>query len=154
MSEKKPLNSKGKNPSVPVSSLAKLFNLTSVRIQQLASDGIVIRTSRGRYDLWSSISNYIEYLQERRVNQWDDESENPTELKKQQLRRTKEEADKLELANAKTRGELIEKSEVIKAGEEIMAIVRNAILNDKITEEAKDKCLKNLLRLKSKLNEI
>lgn len=154
MSEKKPLNPKGKNPSVPVSSLAKLFNLTSVRIQQLASDGIVIRTGRGRYDLWSSISNYIEYLQERKVNQWDNESENPTELKKHQLRRTKEEADKLELANAKTRGDLIEKNEVIKAGEEIMAIVRNSILNDKITEEAKDKCLKNLLRLKSKLNEI
>jgi phage terminase Nu1 subunit (DNA packaging protein) len=105
--------SSAKNPSVTVSTIAKLFNLTSVRIQQLAADGVVKRTARGRYDLWSSVRNYIGYLQERKVNQWDTDEENPSEIKKHQLRRTKEEADKLELANARTRGELVEVWKVI-----------------------------------------
>ena len=138
----------GKSPTVPVSTLAKLFNLTSVRIQQLASDGVVIRSARGRYDLWSSVRNYIGYLQERKVNQWDTDEENPSEIKKHQLRRTKEEADKLELANARTRGELVEVWKVISFFEKQTVAMRSVIINSSTTEDAKDKLLGNLARLK------
>ena len=138
----------GKNPSVTVSTLAKLFNLTSVRIQQLAADGVVIRSARGRYELWQSVKNYIEYLQERKVNQWDSNEDNPTEIKKQQLRRTKEEADKLELANARTRGELVEVAKVKRLGEQVMSGIKTKILNMPLTDDEKDKCLRDLLSLK------
>jgi|TARA_R110000822_G_scaffold75947_1_gene182663 phage terminase Nu1 subunit (DNA packaging protein) len=138
----------GKSPTVPVSTLAKLFNLTSVRIQQLASDGVVIRSARGRYDLWSSVRNYIGYLQERKVNQWDTDEENPSEIKKHQLRRTKEEADKLELANARTRGDLVEVWKVISFFEKQTVAMRSVIINSSTTEDAKDKLLGNLARLK------
>ncbi len=141
----------GKSPTVPVSTLAKLFNLTSVRVQQLAADGIIQKSGRGRYDLWPSVRAYIAYLQERKVNQWDSDTADPTEIKKHQLRRTKEEADKLELANARTRGELIPVEDVERAGQEIMAAIKNVILNDAVTDEAKDKCLKNLSGLKIKI---
>jgi phage terminase Nu1 subunit (DNA packaging protein) len=127
----------GKNPSVTVSTLAKLFNLTSVRIQQLAADGVVIRSARGRYELWQSVKNYIEYLQERKVNQWDS-----------QLRRTKEEADKLELANARTRGELVEVAKVKRLGEQVMSGIKTKILNMPLTDDEKDKCLRDLLSMK------
>tara|TARA_R110002074_G_scaffold145325_1_gene294142 strand:- start:101 stop:571 length:471 start_codon:yes stop_codon:yes gene_type:complete len=137
-----------KSLSVPVSTLAKLFNLTSVRIQQLAADGVVKRTARGRYDLWSSVRNYIGYLQERKVNQWDTDEENPSEIKKHQLRRTKEEADKLELANARTRGELVEVWKVISFFEKQTAAMRSVIINSSTTEDSKDKLLENLARLK------
>jgi phage terminase Nu1 subunit (DNA packaging protein) len=137
----------GKSPSVPVSTLAKLFNLTSVRIQQLASDGVVKRTARGRYDLWTSIRNYIEYLQERKVNQWDSDEDNPTEIKKQQLRRTKEEADKLELQNARTRGELVPVFKVKRMGEQVMSAIKTKLLNMPLTDDEKDKCLRDLLSL-------
>lgn len=138
----------GKNPSVTVSTLAKLFNLTSVRIQQLAADGVVIRSARGRYELWQSVKNYIEYLQERKVNQWDSDEDNPTEIKKHQLRRTKEEADKLELANARTRGELVEVSKVKRLGEQVMSGIKTKILNMPLTDDEKDKCLRDLLSMK------
>jgi len=138
----------GKNPSVTVSTLAKLFNLTSVRIQQLAADGVVIRSARGRYELWQSVKNYIEYLQERKVNQWDSDEDNPTEIKKHQLRRTKEEADKLELANARTRGELVEVAKVKRLGEQVMSGIKTKILNMPLTDDEKDKCLRDLLSMK------
>lgn len=134
----------GKSPTVPVSTLAKLFNLTSVRVQQLAADGIIQKSGRGRYDLWPSVRAYIAYLQERKVNQWDGDAADPTEIKKQQLRRTKEEADKLELLNAKTRGELVEVEKIINYFSEIASVLKNIILNDSITEDAKDKCLRNI----------
>lgn len=137
----------GKSPTVPVSTLAKLFNLTSVRVQQLAADGIIQKSGRGRYDLWPSVRAYIAYLQERKVNQWDSDEDNPTEIKKQQLRRTKEEADKLELQNARTRGELVPVFKVKRMGEQVMSAIKTKLLNMPLTDDEKDKCLRDLLSL-------
>lgn len=53
------------SPTVPVGTLAKLFNLTEVRVQQLAKMGVVIKGERGRYDLWASVRGYVRYLQDR-----------------------------------------------------------------------------------------
>lgn len=138
----------GKSPTVPVSTLAKLFNLTSVRVQQLAADGVISKTGRGQYDLWSSVRGYIKFLQERKVNQWDSREEEQTDLKREQLRRTKEEADKLELLNARTRGELVEVSRVKRAGEKVMSAIRNRILNMPLTDDEKDQCLRDLLSVR------
>ena len=55
------------SPTVPVGTLAKLFNLTDIRIQQLAKMGVCVKAERGRYDLWQSIRGYVKYLQERAV---------------------------------------------------------------------------------------
>jgi phage terminase Nu1 subunit (DNA packaging protein) len=53
------------SPTVPVGTLAKLFNLTDMRVQQLAKLGVVIKGERGRYDLWGSVRGYVRYLQDR-----------------------------------------------------------------------------------------
>ena len=53
--------------TVPAETLAKLLNLTEVRIQQLAKDGIIVKETRGRYDLWGSIKGYVKYLQDRAI---------------------------------------------------------------------------------------
>ena len=137
----------GKSPTVPVSTLAKLFNLTAVRVQQLASDGVIYKSGRGQYELWPSVRAYIIYLQERKVNQWDDD-ENLSDIKIEQLRRTKEEADKLELQNARTRGELVEVALVRKMGEKVMAAIKTRILNMPLTDDEKDQCLRDLLSLR------
>lgn len=136
------------SPSTDVNTLSKLFNLTPIRIQQLANEGVTVKSARGRYELWPSIKNYIKYLQERKINQWTNDEENPTELKKHQLRRTKEEADKLELANARTRGELVEVSRVKQLGEQVMSGIKAKILNMPLTDDQKDKCLRDLLSIK------
>ena len=147
MSEKK---DNGKSPTVPVSALAKLFNLTSVRVQQLAADGIISKSGRGQYDLWASVRGYIKFLQERKVNQWDSGDDSPSDIKKEQLRRTKEEADKLELLNAKTRGELVEVELVKREGEKVMAAIKTTILNASVPDSVKDKTLQDLVALKDK----
>jgi phage terminase Nu1 subunit (DNA packaging protein) len=53
------------SPTVPVGTLAKLFNLTDVRVQQLTKLGVVVKSGHGRYDLWQSVKGYIKYLQDR-----------------------------------------------------------------------------------------
>ena len=44
--------------------LAKLFDLTERRIQQLALDGKTVRLGRGKYDLFPSIKGYTKFLRE------------------------------------------------------------------------------------------
>lgn len=68
----------------------------------------------------------------------------------ERLRKTKEEADKIALANAKERGEVVEIGAVIQFGEKVFAAVRQKILNMPLTDEEKDKCLSELLSLKDK----
>jgi phage terminase Nu1 subunit (DNA packaging protein) len=87
------------SPSVEIGTLAKLFNLTSVRVHQLTADGVVIRVARGKYDLWQSIRNYIKFLQERKVNQWTGtgESDKPGDYEAHRARLTKAKADIAEL---------------------------------------------------------
>lgn len=141
------------SPSTDVTTLSKLFNLTPIRIQQLANEGVTVKSARGRYELWPSIKNYIKYLQERKINQWTTDEENPTELKKHQLRRTKEEADKLELQNAKTRGELVPINEVIRYFQGFASEIRTTILNSEVTEETKNKTLLMLKNAGEKLRD-
>ena len=49
---------------VKADALARLFNLTTRRVQQLANEGIVVKVGRGVYDLLPSIHGYIRFLQD------------------------------------------------------------------------------------------
>lgn len=93
----------GKAPTVDVGTLARLFNLTAVRVQQLAKDGTITKAERGRYDLWASIRGYIKFLQERRVNQWDG-GEDPGDWNKHRARLTAAKADMAEMQAAILKG--------------------------------------------------
>jgi len=50
--------------SYNVEVMSKLLVLTTRRVQQLANEGVIIKTSRGRYDLIKSVQGYITYLNE------------------------------------------------------------------------------------------
>lgn len=65
----------------------------------------------------------------------------------EKLRKTREEADRLALANARSRGELVEIVMVKKLGEKVLVAVRNRLLNMPLTDEEKDKCLSDLMDL-------
>jgi phage terminase Nu1 subunit (DNA packaging protein) len=69
------------------------------------------------------------------------------DIEAERLRKTREEADKLELANARTRGEIVEISSVKKLGEKVMVALRNRILAMPLTDEEKDRCLEELRSL-------
>jgi phage terminase Nu1 subunit (DNA packaging protein) len=92
-----------KSPTVDVGTLARLFNLTAVRVQQLAKDGHVVKAERGRYDLWASIRGYIKFLQERRVNQWDN-GEDKGDWNTERTRLTRAKADMAEMQTAILKG--------------------------------------------------
>ena len=138
---------KGKQPTIPTKQLARLLNLTQARISQLAQQGIIEKEERGRWALFDTVRDYVSYLQTRKVNQWDGDDD-LSDIKTEQLRRTKEEADKLELQNARTRGELVEVALVQKMGEKVMAAIKTRILNMPLTDDVKDQCLRDLLSLR------
>jgi len=97
------MSAEAKAPTVDVGTLAKLFSLTAVRVQQLAADGVVAKSARGRYDLWASIRGYIKFLQERRVNQWDS-GEEKGDWQAERTRLTRAKADMAEMQSAILKG--------------------------------------------------
>lgn len=46
----------------PVETIAKVFMLTPRRVQQLANEGVIVKTGRGQYNLVESFQGYIKYL--------------------------------------------------------------------------------------------
>lgn len=138
---------RGSGPIATTSSLASVLSLTKTRIGQLVEEGVLVKLERGKFPLCDSVNRYVNYLRNQPKNQWGAKGEDETDFDRERLRRTKEEADKLELLNARTRGELVEVAQVKKLGEKVMASIKTVIMNDSITDDAKDKCLKNLKSL-------
>jgi phage terminase Nu1 subunit (DNA packaging protein) len=62
---KKNPKSENKTEKCSVKKLARIFNITEVRVQQLAKMEVIVKTERGLYDLWLSVKGYIRYLQDR-----------------------------------------------------------------------------------------
>jgi phage terminase Nu1 subunit (DNA packaging protein) len=91
----------------PAATLAKLFQLTERRVQQLAKDGIIPKAEKGRYDLAGSVRGYIRYLQERAAGRLDGSYQETTDLLQERKRLIKAQADKTESEHQKLRGELI-----------------------------------------------
>ena len=134
---------------IPVKPLSELLNISGTRIRQLVEEGVIVKLEKGRYDLWSSVEGYIKFLQDRRVNQWDSRSEDQTDLKREQLRRTKEEADKLHLQNERTRGELVELIAVETLTEGMIKAMKSRILGmSMLTKKEQDSLLIELLSLR------
>lgn len=94
-------------PFYPASTIAKLFNLTERRVQQLAKENIIPKTERGKYDLINSVRSYVKYLQDRAVGRGDGNYNDETDIKLERKRLIKAQADKTESETKKLRGELI-----------------------------------------------
>jgi hypothetical protein len=69
------------------------------------------------------------------------------EYETERLRKTREEADKLALWNARARGELVEIAAVKRLGENVMAGIRTRILAFPLSDDEKDKLLLDLKAL-------
>lgn len=87
-------------PLVPVGTLARLFNLTDRRVQQLARDGIIPKATRGKYPLAQSIQGYVRYLQERAFSK----ELGTTDLHTEQVRLKRAQAEEKEIEAAIKRG--------------------------------------------------
>lgn len=94
-------------PSYPASTIAKLFNLTERRVQQLAKEGVIPKGERGKYDLIGAVRGYVKYLQERALGRSDGAYNDEADIKLERKRLIKAQADKTESENQKLRGELV-----------------------------------------------
>lgn len=125
-------------PSVPVGTLAKLLNLTEVRIQQLAKLGVVVKGERGRYDLWASIKGYVAYLQSRNVSRpgsgvvaTEGGEVTGEDYQKHRARLYKAKADAAELEASLLRGRLHDADAVRKVTEDMISSARAKLLGVK-----------------------
>ncbi len=96
------------NPNVPVASLARLFNLTERRLQQMAREGIIPKPEKGKYDLIGCTRAYIKYLQERATGR----DIEPQDAYLERARLLKAQADKTELEVKSLNGQVIPSEQV------------------------------------------
>lgn len=86
--------------SVSTADLARLLGLTANRVSVLGAEGVLVRQTRGTYDLAASVAGYCEWCRDNprgRKSGPNDEKE----------RLTAAQADLAELKLAQTRGELL-----------------------------------------------
>lgn len=102
--------------------IAKLFDLTPRRVQQLAREGIVPKPQRGRYDLIGCIRGYTRYLQERAFGA------DTADLQKERGRLLKAQADRAEILVDEIRGALIAAEELERVLEFFATSVRSRLL--------------------------
>lgn len=109
--------------SVVVSStvLSDLFGLTTRRIRMLADEGIIKKTSRGRYNLQENIKNYIVYI---KANQdLKDKNSNDDELDpdKERALLTRRQREKLDIEIAEMRGKMHSSNDVERVMNDMLA---------------------------------
>jgi len=80
-------------PVVQGTTLAKLFRLDEARLDQLVQEQVISENAQGQFELVASVRGYVMHLQTRAQGQAD----KTIDIKSQQLRRMKAQADELEL---------------------------------------------------------
>jgi phage terminase Nu1 subunit (DNA packaging protein) len=88
----------------PVAVISKLLDLTPRRVQQLASEGVIPRAEKGRYELVPAVRGYIRYLRDRAIGA----GVLPEDAARaSRARLIKAQAEAQEMENEKVRGELL-----------------------------------------------
>lgn len=111
-------------PSYPVSTIAKLFNLTERRVQQLAKEGVIPKPEKGKYDLVGCVRGYIAYLQERAFGK----TMAVGDTHQERARLLKLQADKTELEVDTIKGKLISADEAEELWASLLATFRSRML--------------------------
>lgn len=89
-----------------VTTLSKAFGLTAMRVQQLATDGVVVKKARGEYLLLASMRGICEYQLKKPKNQHsgDSNTADGQSYEAHRARLTKAKADKAEVEAALIKG--------------------------------------------------
>lgn len=104
----------------PVDIIAKLFGLTTRRVQQLSAEHVIPKAERGRYELVPAVQGYIKYLKDRAIGGdigAGDESEHKRRLLKAR-------ADIAEMEAERLAGDLVPTEEVERVWTDIMGRVK------------------------------
>lgn len=109
--------------------LGEFLGIGTSRVRTLARDGVLIRNpgkkgAPGGYDVRASLGGYLARLRDGAVKA----GPQTDELKVERLRLAREQADKLELANAAARGDLVRAAEVEREWANVLRDVRSTML--------------------------
>lgn len=105
--------------------IAAFLGIGTSRVRTLARDGHLVKVSRGRFDVRASLRNYLARLRDGAVKGG---GQVPDDLKAEKLRLARQQADKLELANAAARGELVRSADVEREWANVLRDVRSTML--------------------------
>jgi phage terminase Nu1 subunit (DNA packaging protein) len=112
-------------PQVKSETLAKLCNITTRRVEQLAKDGIMVKRERGLYDLWGSVASYIRFLQEASTNQWGSDSPDLNEVRKKKMEL---ECKRIEFALDVEKGKYVRRVDVIEEGFRVGTVLKQVMM--------------------------
>jgi len=107
----------------PVTTIAKLLDLTDRRVQQLANDGVIPRAERGRYDLIATVQGYVRFLRERAFG-----AVANTDSHTEKTRLTAAQANIAEMTEMEMRGELVRAGDVRREIYTASRQIRNTML--------------------------
>ena len=108
----------------PVSTIAKLLDLSERRIQQLSQKGVIPKSAHGEYDLVGAVQGYIRHLKENIYLQ----ENGTTEEHIQRTRLLKLKADKAELQLQKELDEVVPADIAFDLIEEMNLAIRTRLL--------------------------
>ncbi|WP_439616659.1 hypothetical protein [Shinella sp.] len=103
--------------------LALLLGLTTRRVNQLAEEGLMVRTAHGEFDGPASVQAYVASASNRAKDK-----EATFDKEREEARLKKEQADTQELKNAKLRKELLPVAEVTRVWSEQISSIRSGLL--------------------------
>jgi len=110
--------------SFNIVAIAKLLKLTERRVQQLAKDGIIPKSERGKYDLVSSVHGYVDFLKAKAGGEFTAE-----EVIKNKNKLIKAKAELAEIEKMKATSELIPQEEVKRTWLELIYKMKQKLLS-------------------------
>ncbi len=115
------------DPGIHEAELADLLGITANRVRTLTRDGVIKRLAPARYDRRQTVRAYCEHLREKASRKGLTAADTDA-LTAEKLRVQRETADKLAIANAASRRELVPVTEVRLEWTTAATDLRNALL--------------------------
>jgi len=92
--------------------LGEMLDLSTRRIEQLAKAGVLIKAERGKYFVYASVNGYCKYTHAKEVEKTIDANGETFDFNLEKARKTRAEADLLELKSKEAAGKFIAVQEV------------------------------------------
>ena len=106
--------------------LGALLGVSASQVRYLAKEGVAVRVKPSHYAVRPTVTNYVARLSDRAKKAGNPKGN--AELDAEKLRKERAAADKIELANAKARGDLVPAPEVEREWSNVLRDVRSALL--------------------------
>ncbi|MBP9233291.1 MAG: terminase small subunit [Hyphomonadaceae bacterium] len=106
--------------------LGRLLGVSASQVRYLAKEGVALRVKPSHYATRPTVANYVARLSERAKRAGNPKGN--AQLDAEKLRGAKATADKIELANAKAREDVVPAGEVERAWANVLRDVRSALL--------------------------